>query len=44
VLAIEPNTFVAGDARYDIEDVVAVTDGGCEMLSGAFHQRSMWVI
>ena len=44
VLAIEPTTFVAGDARYDIEDVVAVTDGGCEMLSGAFHQRSMWVV
>jgi Xaa-Pro aminopeptidase len=44
ILAIEPTTFVAGDARYDIEDVVAVTDTGAEMLSGAFHQREMWVV
>jgi Xaa-Pro aminopeptidase len=44
VLAIEPTTFVPGDVRYDIEDVVAVTDAGCDMLSGAFHQRDMWVV
>jgi Xaa-Pro aminopeptidase len=44
ILAIEPTTFVPGDARYDIEDVVAVTDAGSEMLSGTFHQREMWVV
>ncbi|MEX2355726.1 MAG: Xaa-Pro peptidase family protein, partial [Thermaerobacterales bacterium] len=25
VLAIEPTTFIAGDARYDVEDTVAIT-------------------
>jgi Xaa-Pro aminopeptidase/Xaa-Pro dipeptidase len=44
VLAIEPTTFVEGDARYDIEDTVVVTESGSEMLSGEFHQREMWVI
>ncbi len=44
VLAVEPTTFVAGDARYDVEDVVVITGGGCEMLSGEFHGRDMWVI
>jgi Xaa-Pro dipeptidase len=44
VLAIEPNTFVQGDARYDIEDVVVVTEQGSEMLSGKYHQRDIWVV
>lgn len=44
VLAIEPTTFVAGDARYDVEDTVVVTETGCEMLSGHFHTREMWVV
>lgn len=44
VLAIEPTTFIAQDARYDIEDVVVVTDTGSELLSGTFHQREMWVV
>jgi len=44
VLAIEPTTFIARDTRYDIEDVVVVTDTGPELLSGTFHQREMWVV
>lgn len=44
VLAIEPTTFVAGDVRYDIEDVVVVTEDGTEMLSGTYHQRAMWIV
>lgn len=44
VFAIEPTTIVKGDARYDIEDTVVVTENGCEMLSGEFHRREMWVI
>jgi Xaa-Pro aminopeptidase len=44
VLAIEPTTFIPGDVRYAIEDVVLVTGHGCEMLSGTFHGRDMWVV
>lgn len=44
VLAIEPTTFIAGDARYDIEDTVVVTADGSRMLSGNQHSRQLWVL
>ncbi len=44
VLAIEPTTFITGDARYDIEDTVVVTETGCDMLAGALNPRSIWII
>jgi Xaa-Pro aminopeptidase len=44
VMAIEPTTFIQGDARYDIEDTVLVTEKGCEMLSGGLNPRAIWII
>lgn len=44
VFAVEPTTFVKGDARYDIEDTATVTENGCELLSGQFHSRDLWVV
>ena len=44
VFAVEPTTFVQGDARYDIEDTATVTESGCELLSGQFHSRDLWVV
>lgn len=44
VLAIEPTTFITGDARYDIEDTVVVTETGCDMLAGGLNPRSIWII
>ena len=44
VLSIEPTVFVQGDARYDIEDTVLVTDAGSEMLSGTLNRREIWIL
>jgi Xaa-Pro dipeptidase len=44
VLAIEPNTFVPGDARYDIEDTVVITGDGCDMLSGHRHSEELRIL
>ncbi len=44
VVSIEPTVFVPGDARYDIEDTVVVTDAGGEMLSGALNRREIWIV
>jgi Xaa-Pro dipeptidase len=44
VFAVEPTTFIEGDARYDIEDTATVTQNGCELLSGQFHSRDLWVV
>lgn len=44
VFAVEPTTFVKGDARYDIEDTATVTETGCELLSGQSHSRDLWVV
>lgn len=44
VFAVEPTTFIKGDARYDIEDTATVTESGCELLSGQFHSRDLWVV
>lgn len=44
VMAIEPTTIIQGDARYDIEDTVVVTETGCEMLSGELNPRTIWII
>ncbi len=44
VLAIEPTVFVQGDARYDIEDTVVVTETGSRMLAGGLNARQIWII
>jgi Xaa-Pro dipeptidase len=44
VVSIEPTVFVQGDARYDIEDTVVVTDAGSEMLAGALNRREIWIL
>jgi Xaa-Pro aminopeptidase len=44
VVSIEPTTFVRGDARYDIEDTVVVTDAGSEMLAGTLNRREILVV
>jgi Xaa-Pro aminopeptidase len=33
VVCIEPSHIEPGDARYDIEDMVAIRDDGIEILS-----------
>ena len=44
VVSIEPTVFVGGDARYDIEDTVVVTDTGSQMLAGELNRREIWII
>jgi Xaa-Pro aminopeptidase len=44
VLSIEPTQLEAGDSRDDIEDMVLVTDSGCELLSRAFDPSELYVI
>jgi Xaa-Pro aminopeptidase len=44
VVSVEPTVFVQGDARYDIEDTVVVTERGSEMLAGSLNPREIWVI
>lgn len=44
VLAVEPTTIVAGDARYDVEDMVLVTERGPEVLSNFRSTKEMFVI
>jgi Xaa-Pro dipeptidase len=44
VVTIEPTVFVQGDARYDIEDTVVVTESGSRMLAGGLNARQIWII
>jgi len=44
VLAVEPTTIIPGDARYDIEDMVLVTEEGPELLSAWRSAEEMFVI
>lgn len=44
VLTIEPTVFIQGDARYDIEDTVVVTETGGQMLAGGLNARQIWII
>ena len=44
VLTIEPTVFIQGDARYDIEDTVVVTEKGSQMLAGGLNARQIWII
>jgi len=44
VVTIEPTVFVRGDARYDIEDTVVLTEKGGKMLAGGLNSSQIWIV